>query len=143
MRKERCDNCLYEYTCDWRKAGKDLRCEEWKPESDEWELENDDFDPMKVMMRQCAERWDKQILDAFARHGYSRLWIIMNSDRVSCCNHGNIKIFGVDGKDLFSITEKSELRGGKEPYEYGLHWTIEIEDLTEKEQGDGSRTEEH
>lgn len=29
---ERCDNCLYEYACDWSKAGDDLRCEEWKPE---------------------------------------------------------------------------------------------------------------
>lgn len=32
MERERCDNCLYEYACDWRKAGEDLRCEEWKPE---------------------------------------------------------------------------------------------------------------
>ena len=32
MEKERCDNCLYEYACDWRKAGEELRCEEWKPE---------------------------------------------------------------------------------------------------------------
>lgn len=29
---ERCDNCLYEYACDWSKAGDDLRCEEWKSE---------------------------------------------------------------------------------------------------------------
>lgn len=29
---ERCDNCLYEYACDWRKAGEELRCEDWKPE---------------------------------------------------------------------------------------------------------------
>lgn len=30
---ERCDNCLYEYACDWRKAEEEeLRCEDWKPE---------------------------------------------------------------------------------------------------------------
>lgn len=28
----RCDNCLYEYACDWSKAGDELRCEDWKPE---------------------------------------------------------------------------------------------------------------
>ena len=27
MEKERCDNCLYEYACDWSKAGEELRCE--------------------------------------------------------------------------------------------------------------------
>lgn len=32
MEKERCDNCLYEYACDWRKAGEEMRCEDWKPE---------------------------------------------------------------------------------------------------------------
>lgn len=32
MEKECCDNCLYEYACDWRKAGEELRCDEWKPE---------------------------------------------------------------------------------------------------------------
>lgn len=32
MERERCDNCLYEYACDWRKAGEELRCEDWKPE---------------------------------------------------------------------------------------------------------------
>lgn len=32
MDKERCDNCLYEYACDWSKAGDELRCDEWKPE---------------------------------------------------------------------------------------------------------------
>jgi len=32
MEKERCDNCLYEYACDWSKAGEELRCEDWKPE---------------------------------------------------------------------------------------------------------------
>lgn len=32
MERERCDNCLYEYACDWGKAGEDLRCEEWKLE---------------------------------------------------------------------------------------------------------------
>ena len=31
MERERCDNCLYEYACDWRKAGEDLKCEDWKP----------------------------------------------------------------------------------------------------------------
>lgn len=30
MEKERCDNCLYEYACDWRKAGEELRCEDCK-----------------------------------------------------------------------------------------------------------------
>lgn len=29
---ERCDNCLYEYDCDCRKAGEELRCEDWKTE---------------------------------------------------------------------------------------------------------------
>ena len=29
---ERCDNCLYEYACDWRKAGEELKCEDWKTE---------------------------------------------------------------------------------------------------------------
>ena len=24
--------CLYEYACDWIKAGEELRCEDWKPE---------------------------------------------------------------------------------------------------------------
>lgn len=28
----RCDNCLYEYACDWSKAGDELRCEDWKPD---------------------------------------------------------------------------------------------------------------
>lgn len=32
MEKERCDNCLYEYACDWNKAGDALKCEDWKPE---------------------------------------------------------------------------------------------------------------
>ena len=32
MTPKRCDNCLYEYACDWRKAGEELRCEDWKPE---------------------------------------------------------------------------------------------------------------
>ena len=32
MEKERCDNCLYEYACDWSKAGEELRCEDWKLE---------------------------------------------------------------------------------------------------------------
>jgi hypothetical protein len=32
MEKERCDNCLYEYACDWRKAGEELKCEDWKLE---------------------------------------------------------------------------------------------------------------
>lgn len=32
MERERCDNCLYEYACDWRKAGEKLKCEDWKPE---------------------------------------------------------------------------------------------------------------
>lgn len=32
MERERCDNCLYEYACDWRKAGEELKCEDWKPE---------------------------------------------------------------------------------------------------------------
>ena len=34
MEKERCDNCLYEYACDWNKAGDELRCEDWKPEDE-------------------------------------------------------------------------------------------------------------
>ncbi len=34
--KERCDNCLYEYACDWSKAGEELRCEDWKPKKDVW-----------------------------------------------------------------------------------------------------------
>ena len=131
MEKERCDNCLYEYACDWRKAGEELRCEDWKPESEEWELESDDSDPMKVT-HQYVKDYDKQILEAFARHGYSRLWIRMHSDRVSCCVYGNVKIFGVDGKDLFSVTEKAELRSQKEQCEFGVHWTIEIKDLTEE-----------
>lgn len=29
---ERCDNCLYEYACDWSKAGEKLKCDDWKPE---------------------------------------------------------------------------------------------------------------
>lgn len=29
---ERCDNCLYEYACDWSKAGEELKCDNWKPE---------------------------------------------------------------------------------------------------------------
>ena len=29
---ERCDNCLYEYTCNWKCAGDDLKCDKWKPE---------------------------------------------------------------------------------------------------------------
>lgn len=32
MERERCDNCLYEYACDWRKEGEELRCEDWNPE---------------------------------------------------------------------------------------------------------------
>ena len=32
MEKERCDNCLYEYDCDWNRAGEELRFEDWKPE---------------------------------------------------------------------------------------------------------------
>lgn len=32
MEKERCDNCLYEYACDWSKAGEKLKCEDWKAE---------------------------------------------------------------------------------------------------------------
>jgi hypothetical protein len=32
MEKERCDNCLYEYACDWSKAGEELKCEDWKTE---------------------------------------------------------------------------------------------------------------
>lgn len=32
MTPKRCDNCLYEYACDWRKAGEELKCEDWKPE---------------------------------------------------------------------------------------------------------------
>lgn len=142
MRKESCDNCLYEYACDWSRAGKELRCEEWKPESEEWKLESDDSDLMKVT-RQYVKDYDKQILDAFARHGYSRLWIGMNSERVSCRAYENVKIFSVDGKDLFSVTEKSELRDEKGYCEFGCHWIIEIKDLTEQEQGDGSRTEGH
>jgi hypothetical protein len=39
MEKERCDNCLYEYACDWGKAGEELRCEEWKPEANSSENE--------------------------------------------------------------------------------------------------------
>lgn len=35
MEKERCDNCLYEYACDWSKAGDEPRCKKWKPEVDE------------------------------------------------------------------------------------------------------------
>lgn len=34
---ERCDNCLYEYACDWRKAGEELKCEDWKPEEERLE----------------------------------------------------------------------------------------------------------
>lgn len=64
MEKERCDNYLYEYACDWSRAGKELRCEEWKPESDEWELENDDSDPNKVM-HQYVKDYDKQ---KFVKH---------------------------------------------------------------------------
>ena len=32
MTPKRCDNCLYEYACDWSKAENELRCEDWKPE---------------------------------------------------------------------------------------------------------------
>lgn len=32
MTPKRCDNCLYEYSCTWEKAGGELKCEEWKPE---------------------------------------------------------------------------------------------------------------
>lgn len=32
---ERCDNCLYEYACDWSKAGDELKCEDWKLEEEQ------------------------------------------------------------------------------------------------------------
>lgn len=28
--QESCDNCLYEYTCDWSKAGERSCCEDYK-----------------------------------------------------------------------------------------------------------------
>lgn len=36
---ERCDNCLYGYACDWSKAGEELRCEDWKPDTNSSENE--------------------------------------------------------------------------------------------------------
>lgn len=30
-----CPKCLYEYVCDWSKAGNELRCEDWKPEGEQ------------------------------------------------------------------------------------------------------------
>ena len=32
MTPKRCNSCLYEYACDWSKAGEELKCEDWKPE---------------------------------------------------------------------------------------------------------------
>ena len=30
-----CDNCMFEYTCDWSPAGKEACCGNWTPEDDE------------------------------------------------------------------------------------------------------------
>lgn len=30
--QQRCDNCLFEYSCNWEAAGEDACCPEWKPE---------------------------------------------------------------------------------------------------------------
>lgn len=32
---EHCDNCMFEYTCNWSKAGNDMHCSEWKTDSPE------------------------------------------------------------------------------------------------------------
>ncbi len=30
-----CSNCLFEYTCNWKPAGENDACADWKPEGEE------------------------------------------------------------------------------------------------------------
>lgn len=32
-----CENCVYEYTCDWTPAGEEECCKNWRPEQAEEE----------------------------------------------------------------------------------------------------------